>query len=103
MSSWLKYGRVLESLEMLTSSLLSQGSSHMPAHTSQRSLMAVWILCLIVLRTSFVGQTKASLVVRAGVHTIQGIDDLARDERLTPLVVKGSGFQWLLEVVHVYL
>ncbi|XP_075534831.1 uncharacterized protein LOC142570325 [Dermacentor variabilis] len=64
---------------------------------SQRNLVAVWLLCLIVLRTSFIGQTKASLVVRADVRGIEGIEDLARDPKITPIVVPGSGFLWLLE------
>ncbi|XP_049519096.1 uncharacterized protein LOC125943682 [Dermacentor silvarum] len=64
---------------------------------SQRTLVAVWLLCLIVLRTSFIGQTKASLVVRADVRTIEGMEDLARDPKITPIVVPGSGFLWLLE------
>ncbi|KAK8784637.1 hypothetical protein V5799_008998 [Amblyomma americanum] len=95
-SLW-KHGNILESLEMLLSSFLSQGSSHLPKNTAQRSLVAVWFLSLIVLRTSFIGQTKASLVVRADFRTIEGIEDIARDDKITPIVVQGSGFLWLLE------
>ncbi|KAH9369912.1 hypothetical protein HPB48_013917 [Haemaphysalis longicornis] len=92
-----RHGNVLRSFEMLLSSLLSQGSSHVPEAVSQRNLAAVWFLCLIVLRTSFLAQTKASLVVQDDVRIIEGIEDLAKDDRITPVVIQGSGFFWLLE------
>ncbi|KAL1431163.1 hypothetical protein MTO96_014547 [Rhipicephalus appendiculatus] len=92
-----KHGSVLESLDMLASALLSQASSHVPTKMSQRNLMAVWLLGLIVLRTSFIGQTKASLVVRTDARSIEGIEDVANDPKITPMVVPDSGFLWLLE------
>ncbi|KAH7932438.1 hypothetical protein HPB52_024555 [Rhipicephalus sanguineus] len=92
-----QHGSVLESFDMLASALLSQTSSHVPARMSQRNLVAVWLLGLIVLRTSFIGQTKASLVVRTDVRCIEGIEDVANDPKITPVVVPDSGFLWLLE------
>ncbi|XP_049270109.1 uncharacterized protein LOC119385906 [Rhipicephalus sanguineus] len=92
-----QHGSVLESFDILASALLSQASSHVPTRMSQRNLVAVWLLGLIVLRTTFIGQTKASLVVRTDVRSIEGIEDVANDPKITPVVVPDSGFLWLLE------
>ncbi|KAL3218488.1 hypothetical protein MRX96_031525 [Rhipicephalus microplus] len=72
--------------------LLSQGFESFPASTLPRCLIAVWLLALIVLRTSFLGEMKASLVVRNEVPGIRSVEDLAKMESVTPIVLKESAF-----------
>ncbi|CAN8011104.1 unnamed protein product [Ixodes pacificus] len=38
---------------------------------------------------------KAALVVRTDVSSIRGIEDVARDDSITPIVLQSSGFYWL--------
>nr|XP_037272615.1 probable glutamate receptor [Rhipicephalus microplus] len=63
-----------------------------PGSTLPRCLIAIWLLALIVLRTSFLGEMKASLVVRTEVPGIRSVEDLAKMESVTPIVLKESAF-----------
>ncbi|KAH8041356.1 hypothetical protein HPB51_014637 [Rhipicephalus microplus] len=72
--------------------LLSQGFESFPGSTLPRCLIAIWLLALIVLRTSFLGEMKASLVVRTEVPGIRSVEDLAKMESVTPIVLKESAF-----------
>ncbi|XP_040061465.1 uncharacterized protein LOC120836561 isoform X2 [Ixodes scapularis] len=38
---------------------------------------------------------KAALVVRTDLSSIRGIEDVARDDSITPIVLQSSGFYWL--------
>ncbi|KAH6937687.1 hypothetical protein HPB50_003582 [Hyalomma asiaticum] len=62
------------------------------ATSLSRCLIAIWLLAVIVMRTSFLGEMNASLVVRTEVTGIQGIEDVAKMDHVTPIVLKGSGF-----------
>ncbi|KAM7285410.1 uncharacterized protein ISCGN_032347 [Ixodes scapularis] len=72
-----------------------EGSEFLPTSTLQRILVALWLLGIIVLRTSYLGEMKAALVVRTDLSSIRGIEDVARDDSITPIVLQSSGFYWL--------
>ncbi|KAH9369809.1 hypothetical protein HPB48_011651 [Haemaphysalis longicornis] len=92
--------RLSSSFGTLVRPLLSQGAEHLPDATLPRALVTVWFLGIIVLRTSFLGEMKAALVVRADVTSIRGMEDVAKDDRVTPIVLRSSGFYTVLKVAH---
>ncbi|XP_077553679.1 glutamate receptor 3-like [Haemaphysalis longicornis] len=40
---------------------------------------------------------KAALVVRTEITSIRDVDDLAKNERITPIVLRSSGFYWIFK------
>ncbi|XP_077553680.1 glutamate receptor ionotropic, delta-2-like [Haemaphysalis longicornis] len=80
-------------------------AEHLPDATLPRALVTVWFLGIIVLRTSFLGEMKAALVVRADVTSIRGMEDVAKDDRVTPIVLRSSGFYTVLkgEAVMIFV
>ncbi|XP_070384396.1 uncharacterized protein [Dermacentor albipictus] len=88
----LRRWRWSRALGTLVRPLFTQGFEKFPYLTLPRCLITVWLLALIVMRTSFLGEMKATLVVRSEVTGIRSIEDLAKKDRVTPIVVRGSAF-----------
>ncbi|XP_070384469.1 glutamate receptor ionotropic, kainate 4-like [Dermacentor albipictus] len=88
----LRRWRWSRALGTLVRPLFSQGFEKFPYLTLPRCLITIWLLALIVMRTSFLGEMKAALVVRSEVTGIRSIEDLAKKDRVTPVVLRGSAF-----------
>ncbi|KAH7967205.1 hypothetical protein HPB49_023523 [Dermacentor silvarum] len=87
-----RHWRWSRALGTLVRPLLSQGFENLPYLTLPRCLITVWLLAIIVMRTSFLGEMKAALVVRTEVTGIRSMEDLAKKDRVTPVVLRGSAF-----------
>ncbi|KAH7952651.1 hypothetical protein HPB51_028198 [Rhipicephalus microplus] len=68
---------------------------------SQRVVTCFWLISVIVVTTFFTAFMKASLLVKQDVERIWDIEDLAREEKIRPVLLRGSGFYQAIKFTHV--
>ncbi|KAM7292348.1 putative glutamate receptor [Ixodes scapularis] len=69
-----------------------------PAPLSQRLVTCFWLLGVILVTTFFTAFMKASLLVKQDVERLWDIEDLAREEKMRPVLLRGSGFYQAIKV-----
>ncbi|KAL1441587.1 hypothetical protein MTO96_008550 [Rhipicephalus appendiculatus] len=73
--------------------LFTESSPVRYVYTSQRLLMAVWLLTVVVLANTFGSLLKSKQAVTTFKPEVDGIDDLAARPYLTPIIPGGNYFQ----------
>ncbi|KAG0414369.1 hypothetical protein HPB47_008498 [Ixodes persulcatus] len=86
-----------------TSSVLSEAVPiwSKPAPLSQRLVTCFWLLGVILVTTFFTAFMKASLLVKQDVERLWDIEDLAREEKMRPVLLMGSGFYQAIKYTKV--
>ncbi|KAH6930249.1 hypothetical protein HPB50_012261 [Hyalomma asiaticum] len=69
-------------------------------HSSQRLLLAVWLLTVVVLANTFGSLLKSQQAVSKFIPEVDGIDDLAARPYLTPIIPGGNYFQDYAKFSH---
>ncbi|XP_075741822.1 uncharacterized protein LOC142796426 [Rhipicephalus microplus] len=72
-----------------------------PNPVSQRVVTCFWLISVILVTTFFTAFMKASLLVKQDVERIWDIEDLAREEKIRPVLLRGSGFYQAIKFTHV--
>ncbi|XP_075740353.1 uncharacterized protein LOC119185894 [Rhipicephalus microplus] len=72
-----------------------------PNPVSQRVVTCFWLISVILVTTFFTAFMKASLLVKQDVERIWDIEDLAREEKIKPVLLRGSGFYQAIKFTHV--
>ncbi|KAH6937261.1 hypothetical protein HPB50_026229 [Hyalomma asiaticum] len=72
-----------------------------PNPVSQRLVTCFWLLGVILVTTFFTAFMKASLLVKHDVERIWDIEDLAREEKIRPVLLRGSGFYQAMKYTRV--
>ncbi|CAN7944545.1 unnamed protein product, partial [Ixodes pacificus] len=72
-----------------------------PAPLSQRLVTCFWLLGVILVTTFFTAFMKASLLVKQDVERLWDIEDLAREEKMRPVLLMGSGFYQAIKYTKV--
>ncbi|XP_037505532.2 uncharacterized protein LOC119381850 [Rhipicephalus sanguineus] len=72
-----------------------------PNPVSQRLVTGFWLISVILVTTFFTAFMKASLLVKQDVERIWDIEDLAREEKIRPVLLRGSGFYQAMKFTRV--
>ncbi|XP_077557932.1 glutamate receptor-like [Haemaphysalis longicornis] len=88
---------------LFLSSLLSEAVSRWgkPSPVSQRLVTCFWLLGAILVTTFFTAFMKASLLVKQDMERIWDIEDLSREEKIRPVLLRGSGFYQAMKYTRV--
>ncbi|XP_076325048.1 glutamate receptor ionotropic, kainate glr-3-like [Tachypleus tridentatus] len=70
--------------------ILLQGFEHVPSRSSQRLLIAVWLIGCFVTMTAFSGQLISKLTLRKSTDRIDSLEDLLDRPHITPVIERGS-------------
>ncbi|KAH7954969.1 hypothetical protein HPB49_023462 [Dermacentor silvarum] len=84
-------------------SVLSETVPHWskPNPVSQRLVTCFWLMGVILVTTFFTAFMKASLLVKQDVERLWDIEDLAREEKIRPVLLRGSGFYQAMKYTRV--
>lgn len=80
--------------------LFTESSPERYVHSSQRLLLAVWLLTVVVLANTFGSLLKSQQAVSKFIPEVDGIDDLAARPYLTPIIPGGNYFQDYAKFSH---
>ncbi|XP_065311285.1 probable glutamate receptor isoform X4 [Dermacentor albipictus] len=78
--------------------LFAESSPRRYSLTSQRLLMTVWLMTVVVLSNTFGSLLKSKQAVFNFKPEVDGVDDLAARPHLTPIVPKGNYFETFAQV-----
>ncbi|XP_022258759.1 probable glutamate receptor [Limulus polyphemus] len=70
--------------------ILLQGFENVPSRSSQRILIAVWLVGCFVTMTAFSGQLISKLTLRKATDRIDSLEDLLDRPQVTPVIERGS-------------
>ncbi|XP_076364541.1 glutamate receptor ionotropic, kainate glr-3-like [Tachypleus tridentatus] len=77
--------------------ILLQGFEHVPSRSSQRLLIAVWLVGCFVTMTAFSGQLISKLTLRKSTDRIDSLEDLLDRPHITPVIERGGFFESVIK------